>query len=359
MVEVADWQPLVVHRYRCVGAHGEEVCIDPALAFVELVAELSGPESVVFADAPLPEAAALGALPAGFIEGRAVDTETLVEMCRHRADVLLSAASKEKGEKTTDSSSREDLDKRIKDVFSAAVAFTLWDQEECFQTHTKPAMIAGAGRGALTRALAWGHCHLQRRSKMKAANEQLGRWKRPIIADLSEFLKDIYENHLARRAYLFGSSPQVSDLLLAAYCRPLLATPLTLIPWASVEMKSNLEHLRAFSRKLGPLRSRVEGFEPETLLSLWLPPVNKEERRKDPLLGDKELTFAEIRHAHAEKLLTEVQLHQHWVDLQPDKVLAPSEATAPSDKAKRMLMILGVLGLCMWSYQRRRASVQL
>ena len=54
---VLSWQPLVVHRFRAINADGSEVCLDPRLAFVELVAELSGAESLVFAESSLPEVA--------------------------------------------------------------------------------------------------------------------------------------------------------------------------------------------------------------------------------------------------------------------------------------------------------------
>merc|ERR1712232_933566 len=108
-------------------------------------------------DATFPQVAALGALPAGYAEGKAIDTETLLHLCRCR--VTSSLAGDVPPEVTAWAA-------RIEDCFVKAVRHVLWTDGPCCNLHTLPSILRGVS-GSLSRAYARSWCwqrasHLRR-----------------------------------------------------------------------------------------------------------------------------------------------------------------------------------------------------
>merc|ERR1719162_2448008 len=96
------------------------------------------------------------------------------------------------------------------------------------------------------------HCGCHRSRVVSARREKLGQWRRPAIVELGKLLSDV-ETRLSTQPFLHGDRPQLSDLVLLAHARTLLAVPLAWAPWSSVELRSSLARLKVYASSIGHL----------------------------------------------------------------------------------------------------------
>jgi len=228
-----DWvEPrLVVHCFRAWDISGmDEIYISPQLAFIQSCVDLctDGQQSARFIESSLPETAALGILPAGFVDGNPASTELLCYSLRRfitREEVAEGTASL--------SPSAEAWVAHTHEVMSALTNLALWRHWPCYNLHTKPAMLRGAlnvGGGSLVRILVAHFCH---RRRWHACNAILETPASAILERFESFMSS-FESRLGdRKSHLGGTleQPQLEDLVLFSYAQTLVRIPDSLAPW--------------------------------------------------------------------------------------------------------------------------------
>jgi len=232
--EALDWvEPrLVVHCFRTWDTSGmNEIYISPESAFVQSCVDLcaDGQQSARFIESSLPETAALGILPAGFIDGHPASRELLCYSLRRFVATEEATAQGTAGLFP----SAEAWVAHTHEVMSAVTNLALWGHRPCYNHHTKPAMLRGAlngGGGTLVRVLLARFCHNRRRHACNTIQET------PASAILERFesFMSSFEYRLGARANQLGGTlgqPRLEDLVLFAYAQTLVVIPDSLAPW--------------------------------------------------------------------------------------------------------------------------------
>jgi len=222
---------LVIHCFRaCDPSSMKDIYIDPHLAFVQSCVDVcaNGQQSACFVESCLPETAALGVLPAGFIDGHPASRELLCySLRRFFATEDVAAQGTGSGFPST-----EAWVAHTHEVMSAVTEMVLWGHRPCYNLHTRPAMRNGAlkaGGGALVRALLARFCRNHRRH---VCNSLLETSSSAVIDRFESFMSSFECRWKARKGLLDGSGgqPWLEDLVLFAYAQTLVVIPDSLVP---------------------------------------------------------------------------------------------------------------------------------
>eukprot|EP00419_Tripos_fusus_P045222 CAMPEP_0172832042 /NCGR_PEP_ID=MMETSP1075-20121228/23394_1 /TAXON_ID=2916 /ORGANISM="Ceratium fusus, Strain PA161109" /LENGTH=364 /DNA_ID=CAMNT_0013674591 /DNA_START=115 /DNA_END=1206 /DNA_ORIENTATION=+ len=223
---------LVVHCFRAWDTSGsEETYISPESAFVQSCVDLcaDGQQSACFIESSLPETAALGILPAAFIDGHPACRELLCYSLR-RFVAVEEVAVHGAGSLFP---STEAWVAHTHEVMSAITDLALWVHRPCYSLHTKPAMLRGAcnGRaGTLVRMLLARFC---RNRRWHACNALLETPASAILERFESFMSSFEGRLGARKSQLDGTmeQPRLEDLVLFSYAQTLVVIPDSLAPW--------------------------------------------------------------------------------------------------------------------------------
>lgn len=229
----------VLHCFRPRAPGGSEVCLSATQAFFEASLALCGARGAAVVEAGFPEVAALGPLPAGYVDGRPAGSAVLLHLLRHYGPLAGAAAAGETWARAM----------HLEGVLSRTVEVALWLHGPCYRGHTYPSVRRGL-RSALPLPASW-FCWQRRRAAVRASGgarrgDSFHCDKSRGLRDFASVLGMLQERLEEQRGRIRqGAMPGLDDLVIYSHARVLLDVPPGLAPWRPD--LPGLEGLRLFA----------------------------------------------------------------------------------------------------------------
>lgn len=261
--DLERFAPVALHFFRGRYPDGTEVYLSAGQVFLEASLSLCGSQGVVAVESGFPKVAALGSLPAGYVEGRPVATSVLLHLAKHHGPAAPNVSALEVWA----------LLAQLETVLSRMVNAALWLHAPAYRHHTVPAVRSGLGPALpfVARWFCWRH---RRQISLALAGEDSKRARKlAVTRAVAEFAKLLpstcrFDERCARLRSV--QDLRLDDLALYAHARVLLNVPASLAPWpADLPGLCDLQHFVAEVSGILP-GAGAAGGQPSTPQKAWL-----------------------------------------------------------------------------------------